>query len=111
VPGLQHGDPTRSGRRSGIGIQGWLHLEGAVRTWEIDVEMRVRKTLVIEAPVSEEQARSIAKAMLQSWDFAGVSASPFVKWSDGRRSYRPMPLETIVDNDPQIVAVREVSDG
>jgi hypothetical protein len=75
-----------------------------MKTWEIDVELRVRKTLTFSGPGSEDAARSLV-AMI----FSGqIDASHFIKWSDGRTAYRPVPVEALIDNDPQIVAVREI---
>ena len=77
-----------------------------MKTWEVDVEMRVRKTLIFSGPLSEEVAREIATMALSG----KMDLSTIQKWADGRSAYRPMPVETIIDNDPQIVAIREVSD-
>ncbi len=74
-----------------------------MKTWEIDVEMRVRKTLVLGGPETEEATRSIVEMVLSGQ----MDISHFVKWSSDPTN-RPMPVETIIDNDPQIVAVREV---
>ncbi len=76
-----------------------------MKTWEIDVEMRVRKTLVFSGPPDEAAARKMAALALKK----EIELSSFLKWTDGRRAYRPMPVETVIDNDPQIVAVREVT--
>ncbi len=75
--------------------------------WEIDVELRVRKTLVFSGPLTEAKAREITMMALKG----GIELSTFQKWTDGRSAYRPMPVEKIIDNDPQIVAIREVSDA
>lgn len=75
-------------------------------TWEIDVELRVQKTLHFAGPKTEEAARAIAAMALSG----GVDISAFIKWTDGRSAYRPVPVETIVDNNPAIVAVRHVKD-
>jgi hypothetical protein len=79
-----------------------------MKTWEVDVDLRVRKTLLFTAP-TEEAARWMVEAVLnvrQGDDPAELSS--FLKWTDGRRVHRPVPVETIVDNDPVIVAVREI---
>jgi len=75
-----------------------------VKTWEIDIELRVRKTLTFGGPVTQEAARSIV-AMVLSGE---MDPSHFIKWSDGPTAYRPVPVETFIDNDPQIVAIREI---
>ena len=75
-----------------------------MKTWEFDVELRVRKTLTFSGPETEDAARAIV-AMVLSGD---IDPSHFIKWSDGRTAYRQVPVETIIDNDPQIVAAREV---
>jgi len=79
-----------------------------MKTWEIDVELRVRKTLLIRAP-NEEVARYMGHAVMQAAPGPpDAELSSFLKWTDGRSAHRPVPVETIVDNDPQIVAVRKV---
>ena len=75
-----------------------------MKTWEIDVELRVRKTLTFSGPGTEEAARSLV-AMVLSGE---MDPSHFIKWTDGRAAYRPVPVETIIDNDPTVVAVREM---
>jgi hypothetical protein len=75
-----------------------------MKTWEFDVELRVRKTLHFAGPETEEVARSIVAMVLAG----GIEMSTFIKWTDGRTAYRPVPVETIIDNDPVIVAVREI---
>jgi len=75
-----------------------------VKTWEIDIELRVRKTLTFGGPVTKEAARSIV-AMVLSGE---MDSSHFIKWTDGPTAYRPVPVETFIDNDPQIVAIREI---
>jgi hypothetical protein len=80
-----------------------------MRIWEIDVDLRVRKTLLILCPGTEETARGIA-ALLMSGKFKNHEISPYLKWSDNRQLYRAMPVETIIDNAPQIVAVRDMSE-
>ncbi len=73
-------------------------------SWEIDVELRVRKTLVFGGPTNEAMAREIATMALRG----GIDLGTLQKWHVGRGTYRPMPVETIIDNDPQIVAIREL---
>lgn len=76
-----------------------------MKRWEVDVEMRVRRTLVFYAPLEGEQLRNWA-AIMAAIGSPGVAQ--FLKWSDGRQVHRPMPVETTIDNDPLVVAVREV---
>jgi hypothetical protein len=80
-----------------------------MKTWEVDVELRVRKTLVIRAP-SAAFARSCAAALLG----AGLKIEPghagFLKWTKVRGTERPTPVETFIDDNPRVVAVREVPD-
>jgi hypothetical protein len=71
--------------------------------WEIDVEMRVRRTLVFSGPGSQESARKFAALLFSS----NLDISHFAKWeSDGVN--RPAPVETVVSGLPLIVAIREV---
>jgi hypothetical protein len=75
-----------------------------LKIWEIDVDLRMRRTLLIRGPLNEEKAREVAVRLL----IGGVELSSFLKWSDGRSAFRPMQVETRIDNDPTIVAVREM---
>lgn len=76
-----------------------------METYEIDVELRVRKTLILAGPTSADAAREIIAATLAG---NGISLDTFLKYQpDGYM--RPWPVETIIDNDPQIVAVREAT--
>ena len=75
-----------------------------MKTWEFDIELRVRKTLTFSGPTTEEAARSVVAIALSG----EIDACHFIKWSDGRTAYRPVPVETIIDNDPQVVAIREI---
>ncbi len=79
-----------------------------MKTYEVDVELHLRKTLLLQAP-DADTAHGLAATLLRQEVELGRSLSSFLKWTDGRRAYRPMPVETIIDNDPQIVAVREAS--
>ena len=75
--------------------------------FEVDVEVRVRRTVMVRA-WTEEQAIGLAAALTPT--ISSPSASAFLKWTDGAVAYRPMPVETIVGDDAKIVAVREVKD-
>ncbi len=73
-----------------------------MKTWEIDIELRVCKTLTFGGPGTEAAARRLVEMI-----FAGqLDASHFVKWTDPRFGNRSMPVETPIDNEPRIVAVR-----
>ena len=75
-----------------------------MKTWEFDVEMRVRQTFVFGGPTTEEAARQIMDLAL----FSRLDASHLFKWKEGPSPHRPVPDMTIIDDDPRIVAVREV---
>jgi hypothetical protein len=97
----------------------------AMKTWEVDVEVRVRKTLFILGGRDEETVRALAQIIVRDVTLPD-EVSMFVKWTDGllrdvtlpdemfvkwtgwRHARCPMPVETIIDNDPRIVAVREI---
>ena len=74
-------------------------------TWEIDVEMRVRKTLHFGGPTDEPAARRIAELALAG----GIDLSTIFKWTGP--AHRPVPVETVIDNDPQIVAIRQINEA
>jgi hypothetical protein len=60
-----------------------------MKTWEVDVELRVRKTLIIQGP-NEEAARRFAT--LLSPVLGQPATTPFVKWTDGgppRKTKKP----------------------
>ena len=69
-----------------------------VKTWEIDIELRVRKTLTFSGPVTGEAARSIVTMVLSG----EMDPSHFIEWTDGHTAYRPVPVETFIDNDPKL---------
>jgi hypothetical protein len=75
-----------------------------MKTWEIDVELRVRKTLTFSGPATADAARSIAELALSGQ----MAMLPLVKWEPDSYGYGRHPVETIIDNGPVIVAVREV---
>jgi hypothetical protein len=77
-------------------------------TWEIEVEILVRKTLVFDGRLTENAARSAA-AQLVSFGEVNPSVSAHYKWTDGRTVYRPTPIEVVIDNNPSIVSARQVS--
>lgn len=74
-------------------------------TWEVDVEVRVRKTLTFGGPTNATAARQIVEAFLPQ----GVPGiQHMLKWEPDNHGYGRHPVETMIDNDPQIVAIREV---
>jgi len=75
-----------------------------MRTWEFDVEVRVRKTLHFGGPTTEAAARDLLEKALRG----EMDISLFIKWDPNAPHHRFVPIETIIDNDPRIVAVREV---
>ena len=77
-----------------------------MKTWEFDVELRVRKTLTFSGPRTEAAARLILDSVLAG----GMDASHFLKWTDPPSGRRSVPVETFIDNNPQVVAVREYPD-
>jgi hypothetical protein len=72
--------------------------------WEIDVEMIVRKTLIVGGPRTEEAARDLAEMILAG----DLNIHHFTKWNLDAIAGRAVPTETIIGGDPRIVAVREV---
>jgi hypothetical protein len=75
-----------------------------MKVWEIDVEMRVRKTLIISGPETADAARTIVAACTDG----GMPWSTFQKWL-ALDPHKISPVEVVLDNDPQIVAVRDVT--
>ena len=78
-----------------------------MHTWEIDVELRVRKTLTFGGPTTEAAARAIVEAFLPQ---AMEGLTHMLKWEPDSHGFGRHPVEVIIDNDPQIVAVREVEE-
>ena len=77
-----------------------------MRKWEVDVELRVRKTLIFSGPGNEEAARQIVQMTLAG----GIDPALLLKWTDPSDGRRSVPVEAVIDNDPQIVAIREYPD-
>jgi hypothetical protein len=68
-----------------------------LKLFELEVEMRVRRTMRIRAPNQEAakiQARNFMS--LATDPRAGAVLSAVLKWTDGREAYRPMPVETLL---------------
>lgn len=76
-----------------------------MKTWEVEVELRVRKTLLLDAP-DQETAHDRVPLILSNT----ANWSAFLKWNDGLRGHRPMPVETIIDNDPVVASIKEVTE-
>lgn len=86
-------------------------------TWEIEVDVRVRKTLWLSGPTREADVRMIVGAMLAG---EGADLTMIQKWRAESDGIKPLPIETIlpprpippdVRDGPEIVEVRKVSDG
>lgn len=77
-----------------------------MKFWEVDVEVRVRKTLRLGGPETPELARQIIGEALRG----GIDAAHFIKWKPNGPSGYPIPDETILEPDPGIVEVREVTE-
>ncbi len=75
-----------------------------MKTWEFDVELRVRKTFTFGGPLNEQAAREIMASILSG----GLPLLTMSKWEPDTSGYGRHPVETIIDNDPVIVAVREI---
>ena len=74
-------------------------------TWEIDIELRVRKTLIFGGPTNAATARAVVEAFLpQGMD----GMRHMLKWEPDSYGFGRHPVGTVIDNDPRIVAVREV---
>lgn len=81
-----------------------------MKVWEFDVEVRVRKTFALAWPSDQVSAHALFDSLLIAVAAGQMDPSPFLAWTDGRKVFRPVPIETWIDNDPQIVAWREVSE-
>ena len=73
-------------------------------SYEIIVDVRVRKTLVLSGPTSKDTARKIIESALKP---DGLGTWIFQKKENDSASFpMPRPVETIIDNNPQIMEVR-----
>lgn len=72
--------------------------------FEIIVDVKVRKTLRLAGPVRVSVAQDIVQNMFLT---GNLPLGDIQKW-ECPNGIKPIPVETIIDNDPQIVAVREV---
>lgn len=77
-----------------------------MKSWEVDVELRMRKTLAMAGPVDEGAVRAIVDGAMKH---GGVGLEMFQKVEISATG-RAVPVEEIVDNAPTIVAVREVEE-
>ena len=75
-----------------------------MKTWEFDVEMRVRKTLTFSGPTTEAGALEIVSLALNG----AISMQSLFKWEPDDAGYGRHPVETIVGDKRKIVAVRLV---
>jgi hypothetical protein len=75
-----------------------------VKHWEVDVVMRVCKTLSFGGPTTEDAARNIAQLAIDG----SVNMVTLAKWQPDASGLGRHPVETIIDNAPEIVAIREV---
>lgn len=66
-----------------------------MKTYEIEVEMTVRRTMRVRAP-GTDTAAMVARAMIELTMAGRGELSSVLKWTDGRVAYRPMPVETIL---------------
>lgn len=77
-------------------------------TWEIDVEVRVRKTLCLAGPATEDAVRKIIEGAMEE---DGLGLWIFQKKvSDGMAYPMPVPVETVIDNQPTITQIRAVKE-
>jgi hypothetical protein len=73
-----------------------------LKTYELEVEVKVRRTMRVKAP-NPEAAKAVAWAFLSLTAEGRGELSSALKWTDGRTAYRPMPVETILPLDPETV--------
>jgi hypothetical protein len=76
-------------------------------SWEIEVQLHMRTTLRFSGPKTEAHARALVGLILAG-EVGDIAA--FVKPGSDQTN-RPFPVRTIVDNNPTIVAVRQVPEG
>lgn len=66
-----------------------------LKTYEVEVEMTVRRTMRVRAP-NPAMAHDVARGFLTLVIDGRGELSSALKWPDGRDAYRPMPVETIL---------------
>ncbi len=75
-----------------------------MKSWEVEIELRVRKTLHLSGPVDAGAVRAIIDGAI---NHGGTGIEMFQKVeADGRGYYRP--VERAVGNDPVIISVQEI---
>lgn len=73
-----------------------------MKTWEVEVDMLVRKTLRFGGPATEEAAREVVRGVLTAdglWPSMAHYESVYGI---------PRPIERMIDNSPQIVSIKAV---
>ena len=75
-----------------------------MKTWEIIIEVRVRKTLHLGGVATEAAVRDLVGTLLDH----GASLGTLQKYRDAGGYGRVEAVEVIVDNAPRILEVREV---
>lgn len=83
-----------------------------MKTWEIDVDVRVRKTLRLAGPPTEESVREVIASMLRAnVVLTGITLGTLQKWLlEEGRGWPPHPVEHVIE-DGVIVDVREVTNA
>lgn len=77
-----------------------------LKDFEVEVEVTVRRTLLVPAP-DAKLAGIAAEALISDAGTFGASMSAFLKWTDNRRAYRPMPIEKAI-GPGRVLQVTEV---
>jgi hypothetical protein len=96
---------------SRTGLFDRLQRDDRMKSYEVAVEMAVRRTLRITAP-DGEYARQVAAGILKFLAEGIGELSSFLKWTDGRVAYRPMPVETILSEPAPVIGEPfEIPDG
>lgn len=75
-----------------------------MKTWEVEVELRVRKVLTFSGPIDKESAARIVSMVL----LGQLDPAHFIKWKEGPFGYRPVPVEQWIDDNPVITRIHEV---
>lgn len=75
-----------------------------MKAWVIEVEVRVRKTLCFGGPADEATVAQIVDRALRG----EMDLTLFYQWTEHHPSRRQVPVETIIDNQPEIVSIKEV---
>lgn len=75
-----------------------------MKIWEIEVELAVLKTRTFAGPPTEAEAIRLARMAILN----EIHLVHFLKWHNPANIAHPLPVETIIDNDTQIVSFSEV---